>query len=151
MIRRESKEAIEADDDKVAQSVQGDTISAFMRRREIGFPKQVETPRLVQRRGADLVPPKHWTQEQIEEQEERGLVLQSRAPGNWLSCTRWWTTQIYHPDHPDQTVTQIRPPRPPGSDHLQTTQITQIRPPRLRSKDKPVLPRSPRSPRPHPL
>ena len=45
MIRREIKEASEADDGRVTQSVQGDTISAFMGRREIGFPKQVEKPR----------------------------------------------------------------------------------------------------------
>ena len=76
-----------ADDGRVAQSVQGNTISAFMGRREIGFPKQVDKPRLLQRSVADLAPPKHWTQEQIEEHEERDLVLHNRAPGTWLSYT----------------------------------------------------------------
>ena len=90
MIRSEARDASETDDGRVMQSVQGNTISAFMGRREIVFPKQVEKPRLVQRRGADLAPPKHWTQEQIEEQEEMDLVLHSRAPGTWLSDTRWW-------------------------------------------------------------
>ena len=70
--------------------MQGNTIAAFMGRREIGFPQQVEKPKLVQRRGVDLAPPKHWTQAQVEEQEERDLVLHSRAPGTWVSYTRWW-------------------------------------------------------------
>ena len=89
IVRRDGREAIEKDDGRVAQLVQGDTIAAFMGRREIGFPKQVEKPRLVQRRGADLSPPKHWTQEQVEAHEEMDLVLHSRVPGTWLSYTRW--------------------------------------------------------------
>ena len=70
--------------------MKGDTITAFMGRKEIGFPKEIEKPRLVQRRGADMAPPKHWMQEQIEDQEERDLVLHSMAPGTWVSYTRWW-------------------------------------------------------------
>ena len=32
----------------------------------------------------------HWTQAQVDDQEERDLVLHSRAPGTWVSYTRWW-------------------------------------------------------------
>ena len=90
MAQRETREASEQGEGRVTQSVKGDTIAAFMWRREIGFPQKVEKPKLVQRRGADLAPPKHWTQEQVEAQEERDLVLHSRGPGTWVSYTRWW-------------------------------------------------------------
>ena len=90
MARREGRETRAKEDDRATQSVQGDMITAFMGRKETGLPQQVEKPKLVQRRGADLAPPKHWTQEQVEEQEERDLVLHSRVPGTWVSYTRWW-------------------------------------------------------------
>ena len=44
----------------------------------------------IQRRGADVEPPKHWGVEQVAMQEEKDLVLHSRAPGTWVSYTRWW-------------------------------------------------------------
>ena len=39
MIRSEAREASKTDGGRVTQSVQGNTISAFMGRREIGFPE----------------------------------------------------------------------------------------------------------------
>ena len=92
LVRRETREASDQGEGRAEQPLQGDTITAFMGRREIGFPEQVEKPKLVQRRGADMAPPKHWTQEQVEDQEERDLVLHwhSRAPGTWVSYTRCW-------------------------------------------------------------
>ena len=90
MVRKETREAKEREEDMATQSVRGDTTTAFMGRKEIVFPKEIEKPRLVQRRGADRAPSKHWTQEQAEDQEEHDLVLHSRAPDTWVSYTRWW-------------------------------------------------------------
>ena len=70
MVRRETRETREQDEDRATQPMKGDTITAFLGRKEIGFLKEIEKPRLVQRRGADRAPPKHCTQEQIEDQEE---------------------------------------------------------------------------------
>ena len=76
----------------VTQPIEGDTITAFTGRKEIGFPKEIEKPRLAQRRGAARPPPKHWPQDQVKDQEERDVVLHSRAPGTWASYNvmRWW-------------------------------------------------------------
>ena len=86
MVRRETREAREQEEDMATQPMKGDMITAFMGRKEIGFPKEIEKPRLVQRRGADRALLKHWMQAQVDDHDERDLVLHSRAPDTWVAC-----------------------------------------------------------------
>ena len=69
--------------------VQARGIGAFLGRTKIGFGGQVK-PMILQRGGARVEPPKHWTQAQVELQEQRDLVIMSRAAGTWKAYDRWW-------------------------------------------------------------
>ena len=71
------------------QKVQARGIGAFLGRQTIGFDKQYETV-LLQRGGRRVEPPKHWTPAQVELQEQRDLVVMSRAKGTWKAYDRWW-------------------------------------------------------------
>ena len=66
-------------------------IGAFLGVDEIGPPKQRETV-ILQRKGTRVEPPKHWSREQVQLQEQRDMVLMSRAAGtmSWKAYDRWW-------------------------------------------------------------
>ena len=74
---------------KPGRRVQARGIGAFLGVEEIGPPQQRETM-ILQRKGTRVEPPKHWSREQVELQEQRDLVLMSRAAGTWKAYDRWW-------------------------------------------------------------
>ena len=78
-----------------AQQVKERGVGAFLGQRHIGFEGEYE-PKILQHRGQEKPAPKGWSEDHIELQEQRDLVVMSRAPGTWASYKRWWKLYQKH-------------------------------------------------------
>ena len=86
-IRADSK----ARQGRGAEAMAQETVCEFLGQDSIGFEGRC-APVLLKRRGRDEAPPKGWTEDQVELQEMRDMVVQSRARGTWDAYARWWQT-----------------------------------------------------------
>ena len=83
-VRQDAKEERRKQGNPAKAVERGRTVGEFLGRGAIGFRKDSK-PVLLQRKGKTLEPPKHWTEDQVEQQEMRDMVLLSRAAGTWSS------------------------------------------------------------------
>ena len=65
------------------------TVGEMLGLTQIGFPKDHQ-PQLLKKGKTPQEPPKGWSEEEVEQQEKRDLVLLSRQPGTWRNYAKWW-------------------------------------------------------------